>query len=449
MSDPEKTGRTDLDRARADIREIFTSALDGADAGRLVLNQVSLENEILEVGNRAFPLKDYSRVYLFGIGKVAARMAHPLEEILGDRIAGGLIIVKDGHASPLERIEVREASHPIPDARGMKAAKDLVGMLRSLRKDDLVLFIVAGGGSSLFALPAGTLTLEEKKRANRALLRCGATIREVNAVRKELSAVKGGQLIPMIYPATLVNLILSDVVGDPLEDIASGPTVPPTLPGIDPLKVIERYGLTDKLPGQVLEHLNQSAKEPVDYSISTGGIRERIHNVLVGNNRSLLECARRKAEGLGYETRILTSRLEGEAREEGERLSRIAIDSKNRRESNAAPLCLLIGGETTVTVQGEGTGGRCMEFALSSAIALEGEKIVILAAGSDGADGPTDAAGAIADGETCQKGRGMALDPRGALEANDSYAFFRSIGDLVITGPTKTNVMDLYAFVIP
>ncbi len=448
MNDPDK-GRADLSRARTDILEIFASALDGADSGKLVQSQIRLENDIFRVGGHTYRLAAHPRIYLFGIGKVAARMASPLEKLLGNRIAGGLVVVKDGYGAPLEKIEVREAGHPIPDARGVKAAEAMIEMIRVLRRDDLVLFIVAGGGSSLFVLPAGALTLDDKIQVNRVLLRCGAPIDEINAVRKHLSAVKGGRLIPMIYPATLVNLILSDVVGDRLQDIASGPTVPPARPGIDPLRIIERYGLAGEIPGAVLEHLKRRGKEPVEIPAPPGGLRDRITNVMVGNNRSLLESARRRAVELGYETRILTPLLEGEAREEAERLSRFAIDLKNERTSSAAPLCLLIGGETTVTLRGKGTGGRCMEFALSAAISLEGEDIVTLAAGSDGTDGPTDAAGAIVDGETCQKGREKDLDPGIALDANDSYTFFRSIGDLVVTGPTTTNVMDLYAFIIP
>ena len=448
MTDEAKRNRLDPSSARRDIREILSSALQAADAGRLVASRVRLEGPDLRVGRERYRLDEHSGVSVYGIGKAAAHMAAPLEDVLGERIAGGLVIVKDGYAAPLRRIDVMEGGHPVPDRRSVAATRAMIDRLRRSRGDELVLFLVSGGGSSLLVKPADGLSLDEKVRANRALLQSGAPIEEINAVRRHLSAVKGGGLIPTIHPATLVNLVLSDVVGDPLELIASGPTVPPRTTGIDPIAVVERYGLRGKMPERVLQRLRNARKAGISASTAPPEIRARVDNVLIGNNRSLLDGARRKAEALGYEARILTSELKGEAREEAERLSRIAIDMKRGRRSSSPPLCLLIGGETTVTVRGKGIGGRCTEFALSAAISVSGEEIVVLAAGSDGTDGPTDAAGAISDGETCRRARRAGLDPMAALRANDSYPFFESIGDLVVTGPTRTNVMDLYAFIV-
>jgi glycerate-2-kinase len=440
MSDLKKPGGSDLRQARSDIRKIFSAALDAADAGRLINKQVRLDGEILSVRDKEFDISGISRIFVAGFGKASARMAASLEEILGDRIADGLVIVKYGYSIPLKRIGVPEAGHPFPDARGVQATEELVGKIRTCGEDDLVIFLISGGGSSLLVLPSEGLTLEEKIQTTRLMLSSGATIEEINTVRRHLSAVKGGKLLPLVYPAASLGIILSDVIGDRLETIASGPTVHVENDYTSALQVIDKYDLASKIPAKILEYLEEGSPGEMSASPENSeGSGFKISNVIIGNNESLLEGARRKAEELGYRTKIMARDLDGEARDEARKMVSIAAEP---------PACLLFGGETTVTVRGDGRGGRCQEFALSAALSLEGQNIVVLAAGSDGTDGPTDATGAIADGETCRKGRNMGLEPADFLDRNDSYTYFEALGDLLVTGPTATNVMDLYICLI-
>ncbi len=420
------------------------------DASRLIRDRVHLEGEVLRIGKEGIPLDRYNHIHVMGIGKAAAHMAAPLEDILGERITGGLVIVKYGYGTPLQSIRVREAGHPLPDVKGVQATEEVVGMISACGEEDLILFLISGGGSSLFVLPAEGLTLEDKIQTHDLLLDSGATIDEINTVRKSLSAVKNGKLIPMAQPAMLVGLVLSDVIGDQLSTISSGPTVPHQGTNVNPLEIIDRYGLTGRLTGNVrsyLENRPETSRLPDDSpsQVTSHGVK----NLLIGNNEILLEHAVKKAEQLGYATCVATSSLQGEAREEAARLSSMAIKIKKGESSIRSPACLIAGGETTVTVKHKGTGGRCQEFALAAAISLEGEQIVALAAGTDGTDGPTDAAGAIVDGDTCRRGKATGLEPHSCLERNDSHTYFRSTGELLLTGPTKTNVMDLYAFIIP
>jgi hydroxypyruvate reductase len=450
MTHPGKISGFDLQQTREDIKEIFLSAIDGVDASQLIRDRIQLEGDVLRIGKEEILLDRYTRIHVMGIGKAAAHMAAPLEDILGERITDGLVIVKYGYGVPLQSIRLREAGHPLPDINGVRATEEVVGMIRACGEEDLILFLISGGGSSLFVLPVEGLTLEDKIQTNDLLLDSGATIDEINTVRKFLSAVKDGKLISMVQPATLVGLVLSDVIGDRLSTIASGPTVPQQGTNLNPLEIIERYSLTGRLPGNVrsyLENRLETSRFPDDPP--SQGFSRGVKNLLIGNNEILLEHAVKKAEQLGYATCVVTSCLQGEAREEAAHLSSKAIKIKKGEFSIRPPACIIAGGETTVTVKHKGTGGRCQEFALAAAISLEGEQIVTLAAGTDGTDGPTDAAGAIVDGDTCRKGKAAGLEPHSCLERNDSYTYFRSTGELLMTGPTKTNVMDLYAFIIP
>jgi len=452
MDQKNKDLRIDMAQARSDIREIFLAAVENADAGRLVRNQVRLEGETLRVGNEAIDLGPFHRIHVLGIGKAAAHMALPFEEILGDRLTGGLVIVKEGHVAPLRRIQVREAGHPIPDERGLRATDEMVSLLKTCREDDLILFLVSGGGSALLVAPEPGLTLEDKIETTKVLLLSGASIHKINAIRRHLSAVKGGKVVPLAYPAALVGLILSDVVGDRLEDIASGPTIiSHEASGLGDIeRILPRYNLRGKLPKRVVAHLETISSRAIDPPQEDHRpLKPRVKNILIGNNESLLDGARNLARELGYTVHILSRELQGEAREAAVLLSSLARTIREKGAPVKPPACLLAGGETTVIVKGGGKGGRCQEFALASAVALEGENIIVLAAGSDGTDGPTDAAGAVVDGETCRRARALSLNPHDFLLRNDSHTFFRSLGDLLITGPTRTNVMDLYAFLIP
>ncbi len=436
-------------RARDDLREILLYAIEHVEASRLVREHVRLQGERLLVGSEVIHLERGTRIFIGGIGKAAERMALPLEEALGDRITDGLVIVKHAQGSGPQRVEVREAGHPYPDGRSLGAARELVRRLGEYGENDVVIFLVSGGGSSLLALPANGLTLDDKIVANRVLLGSGATIAEINTVRRCLSSVKGGKLLPEIFPASLINVVLSDVIGDDLEIIASGPTIPARTDPDGPVEVVNRYNLAGVLPAAVLDRLKSGQQPPCRGRGDESTVAEpEIKDELIGNNRLLLEHAAARAEALGYATRIMATQFQGKAREEAMPLVSAAIRIENGERSVETPVCLIAGGETTVAVRGGGLGGRCQEFALEMALLLEGKAIVGLAAGSDGTDGPTDAAGAIVDGETCRRGKASGLDALDHLERNDSHPFLRATGDLIVTGPTGTNVNDIYACII-
>jgi hydroxypyruvate reductase len=447
MRRPEEDAREFIETARIHAREIFAAAVEGADAGRIIGKSVRIIGHTLRVGPETLSLDSFSRIHLFGIGKAAAPSASALEAILGDRITGGLVVVPYGHDLPLRRVRVIQAGHPLPDESGVRATHRILEQIRNGREDDLILFLVSGGGSALFVQPDRGLTLADKIETTRALLRCGATIEEINAIRKRLSGVKGGKLIPIAFPATLVGILLSDVVGDRPESIASGPSVPKSEPAVRTREIIGRYRLENRLPMEVVRRLQ--AEDAPGWSDTSPEHRGRVRNVVVGSNRDLLQGARSRAETLGYSVRIVTDRLVGEARLVGRNMASLVGSILSRESARGRPLCLLAGGETTVTVRGEGKGGRCQEFTLSAALVIDGTPIVCLAAGSDGTDGPTDAAGAIADGRTVGRARKMALDPVEHLDRNDAFPLFDRLHDLIRTGPTRTNVLDLYLFLLP
>lgn len=365
----------------------------------------------------------YDRIFVAGAGKATARMAAAAEAVLGRRISGGLINVKNGHTAKLRRIEQNECTHPVPDHRGMEGARRIAEIARSAGERDLLIVLISGGASALMPLPAPGVTLEEKQETTRLLLASGANIHEINAVRKHLSAIKGGRLAALAAPARVLALSLSDVVGDDLAVIGSGPTVPDPSTFADALEVIDRYGLRERLPRAVLRRLEQGGEE-------TPKRLSNVRNIIAGSNRLAMVAAARQAREFGYRTLVLSSQIEGETRE----VARVhAAILKERRG------CILSGGETTVTIRGDGLGGRNQEFVLAAALDLAGmEGVVVLSAGTDGTDGPTDAAGAIADGRT-----GLYTGARTFLDRNDSYRFFEQSGGLLKTGPTGTNVMDL------
>jgi hydroxypyruvate reductase len=347
--------------------------------------------------------------------------------------------VKDGYTVRTERIELREAGHPVPDARGQAAAEAIVERARGAGAEDLVLFLVSGGGSALTPAPTPPITLAEKQETTRLLLGAGATINELNAVRKHLSRFKGGQFARAAAPATVVSLILSDVIGDPLDVIASGPTAPDPSTFADALTVLERRGVAERLPRAVRTRLDAGARGEIAETPKPGDtVFERVSNVVIGNNALVVDAAAEEARRLGYRAEVLTRALQGEARD-------VARELVARARTLPPRTCLIAGGETTVTVRGRGRGGRCQEFALAAALELTpDDRLVVLAAGTDGTDGPTEAAGALGDATTIARGETAGRAARAALADNDAYTFLAGAGDLVVTGPTNTNLLDVY-----
>jgi glycerate 2-kinase len=435
---------------RADSRDIFAAAVAAVDPAAAVQRAVTRQAERLEVAGVSYDLRRYAHVYVVGGGKAGATMAQGLEAVLGDRLTAGTITVKYGHLAPVSRLTIREAGHPIPDAAGVRGAEAIMQLAERAGADDLVFCLLSGGGSALLPLPSPGISLAEKQQVTGLLLECGASIDEINVIRKHLSRLKGGQLARAVAPATLVTLVLSDVVGDPLDSIASGPTVPDPSTYRDCLDLLARYDLLERLPVSVRTHLRQGEVGAHPETPKPGAaIFARGQTVIVGNNRTALQAARAAAAALGYTTLVLSSRIQGETRHIARMHAAIAQEMVHHGEPLAPPACVISGGETTVTIRGDGTGGRNQEFALAAALDIAGlASVVVLSAGTDGTDGPTDAAGAIADGTTVARARKRGLDPRQFLRRNDAYHFFTALDDLLITGPTGTNVMDVHLVLV-
>lgn len=397
------------------------------------------DGRILQAGGRTFDLDGIDRVLVLGCGKAGAAMALVVEEILGERIGAGLVVVKDGHLASTRRVSIVEAGHPVPDSRGEQAAIRLLELAESAGPRDLVLFLVSGGGSALTPAPAPPVTLAEKQAVTRALLGAGAPIGELNAVRKHLSRFKGGQLARAAGQAPVLTLVLSDVIGDPLDVIASGPTAPDPTTFSDALQVLQMRRVLDGAPESVRHRLAAGARGEIAETPKPGDpLFERVTNLVIGNNAVIAAAAVERAREIGYRPELLTRELQGEARA-------VARDLVDRARQLPAPACLIAAGETTVTVRGGGRGGRCQEFALAAALEVDGEPgVAVLAAGTDGTDGPTDAAGATVDGTTAERGRWAGVDPKAALDDNDAYRVLDATGDLIVCGPTNTNLLDLY-----
>ncbi len=424
-------------------------ALGAVDPGAAIRRAVQVDGTRLTVAGETSDLREYLGVFVVGGGKAAAAMAAALEGVLGDRLEGGVVSVKYGHAVPTARVEVREAGHPFPDAASVAAADAVLDLAERVAEDDLVFVLLSGGGSSLLTAPyahAG-ISLEDKLAISRLLLTAGAPIGELNAVRKHLSGIKGGMLAQMIAPAPMVTLALSDVLGNPLDVIASGPTAPdPTTFG-DALEVLRRRGVLKEVEAAApaaLAHLREGAAGRAVETPKPGNpIFARSRFEIIGDLRQALRAAKAAVEDQGFATLVLSEAVEGEAREVGAALGRHAREAHDGRYG-PLPVCLLVGGETTVTVRGAGKGGRNQEVALAAALEIDGlPGTLVVAAGTDGSDGPTDATGAAADGTTLERARRRGVDPRDHLARNDAYAFFAPLDDLIITGPTLTNVNDL------
>ena len=411
---------------RETARAIWQAALAAGDVTPLVQSHLRLESSP-------------GRVLVLGCGKASAAMARAAETVLGERIAEGFVVVKDGYLVPVRRVALAEAGHPVPDSRGLAASARLLALAEGAREGDLVLFLVSGGGSALTPAPAPPVTLEEKQKVTRFLLASGATIGELNAVRKHLSRFKGGLLARAAWPATVLTLALSDVIGDPLDVIASGPTAPDPTTFATALEVLERRGVRGAVPRSVVGRLEAGARGEIDETPKPGDrVFGRVTNVVIGNNALVTGAAVATAARLGVRPHFLTRELQGEARE-------VARELVARARQLEPPACLIAGGETTVTIRGKGKGGRCQEFALAAALELQpGERFTVLAAGTDGTDGPTDAAGAIVDESTVARGKAAGADAARALGDNDAYHFLGASGDLIVSGPTNTNLLDLY-----
>ena len=423
-------------------------AVDPVVAVRAAL-RLDVEAGLLTVGEATLRLDAYDRLFVLGAGKAGAAMAQAAEAVLGELEAwrGGLVIVKDPPPTPgPATIELVQAGHPLPDARGVEAAQRIGALARAAGPDDLVLVLISGGGSALLADPAPPLTLADVQAVTDALLRAGATIGDLNTVRKHLAALKGGRLAQRAAPATVVALILSDVVGSPLDVIASGPTVPDPTTYADALAVLARYDLAAAVPPTVQAHLAAGAAGKLpDTPNPDDPLFARVITQLIGDNRIAALAAVAAARSLGLHATLLTTFLEGEARDVGGLLAAFAKEIQTSGHPLPRPACLVLGGETTVTVRGAGRGGRNSELALGAALALAGwgAQVAVATLATDGGDGASPAAGAVADGTTLARATAHGLDPHAALAANDSYTLFAALGDAIVTGPTGTNVNDL------
>jgi glycerate 2-kinase len=460
------------------VRRILAAALEAVDPAEAVRRSLHREGEKLAIGTRIYDLARFRRILVVGAGKAGMPMARAVEEILGERLTQGIVIVKEGHADEgslakvrqpaddhtrisgklsrthpatsessqgLKRVTILEAGHPVPDERGVAGTRRIMQLLRDTLPDDLVVCLISGGGSALLTSPAEGLTLAELQNLTQALLASGADINAINAVRKHLDQVKGGKLARLASPAQVITLILSDVVGDPLDVIASGPTVPDRSTFDMAYQVLERHDLLEKTPASIIEILKRGRRGQVaENPKPNDALFEGVNNVIVGSNSRAARAAVDQAREDGFHATLLTTYLEGEARQAGRLLAAIARQIAASGEPVKRPGCVVAGGETTVTIQGEGYGGRNQEVALGAVRDMAGLKdMVLITLATDGGDGPTDAAGAVVTGETFERANRYGLDPAEFLARNDSYHFFERLGDLIKTGPTQTNVNDL------
>lgn len=434
---------------RRDALAILRAALQAADAGNAVRRHLSVSRSRLRAGTTSISLKEFNRVFLIAAGKAATQMTTAARQILGAALTGGIAVTKYGHSGrSLRPVKVIEAGHPIPDEGGLAASGQIRELLRELNAQDLLIVLISGGASALLPAPIEPVTLPDKQSTTDLLLRAGADITELNTVRKHLSTLKGGGLASLAYPAKTISLVLSDVIGDQLDVIGSGPTVPDPSTFADALGVLEKYGVLDRVPKAVRSRLQDGAAGKAPETPKPGDpLFQNVRNIVVGSNRLSLEAAARTARDLGYHTLILSSTMQGEAREVARVHAQILREIHLSGHPARRPACILSGGETTVTVTGPGKGGRNQEFALAAGIEIAGLRdSLVLSAGTDGTDGPTDAAGAIATDDTVSRAAALGLDARAHLRANDAYQFFDTLGDLIRTGPTGTNVMDIHLF---
>ncbi len=427
------------------LRRLCAAGLSAADPSQAVSRYVTRAGDELHVGRRVYDIRRRSRILAVGAGKASASMALALERLLGRRLDGGLVVVKRIQTVPTKRVRLLEAGHPLPDRAGQRAGTGMLALVRTLTADDLLVVLLSGGASSLLPVPVPGVSLSNKRHITALLLKYGASIQEVNQVRTHLSMIKGGRLAAATK-ARVVSLILSDVIGNDLGSIGSGPTAPDPSTYRDACSILRRYRLWEKVPGAVRLHLQKGRQGRIPETPKPGdAMFRRVRNHIIGDNVAAVTAAAQAAREAGLATTVLSTTFTGEAKEAARTFvaaaSEIAaLDSTRRR-----PCCVIAGGELTVTVRGKGRGGRAQEFVLAAAIEIEGlEHVWVAGFGTDGIDGPTDVAGAVADGQTVARARRLGLDPRRALNQNDSYGFFKKLGNHIMTGPTGTNVNDLY-----
>jgi glycerate 2-kinase len=440
--------------------ELIRAALEAVDPERAVTRHLRLESTapsrvpLLWVGEDTYDLRDANRLVVVGAGKASARMAAATETLLRDRIDAGWVNVQYGYEPPrpLERIRVHGAGHPFPDQAGLEGTRQILSLLDELDEGDLVLVLLSGGASALLVCPVSGVTLPDLVRLTELLLRSGATIQEVNAVRKHLSQVKGGRLAQRIARngANTAVMVLSDVVGSPLDAIGSGPCAHDATTFADAQNVLKRYGILEAVPRSVQDHLERGRRGQIAETPKPGDPSlEGVRHVIIADNRTAAEAAVERALAGGLHGFLLSTYLEGEAREVGRMLAALAKEEIRYERPLPRPACIVLGGETTVTIRGTGKGGRNQEVALAAALSLAGwEDAMVVTLATDGIDGPTDAAGAIATGQTVARAQAMGLDPADHLARNDSYTLFNALGDLIITGPTGTNVNDLLVVLV-
>ncbi len=429
------------------LAEIMAAALGAAEPAAAVRSALRRDGDTLRIGAQEYDLRTIQRILIVGAGKAGAPMAAAAAEILEGRIAAGAMVVKHGHVGDVSAatIDIVEGGHPLPDAHGVAAAAHIAALLTEATAGDLVLVLISGGGSALLTLPAPGITLPDTIELTQILLGCGATINEINALRKHVNQLQGGRMAELAAPARVATLILSDVVGSPLDVIASGPTAPDTTTWHDAWAVVERHAIAEQLPARLRTHLLAGREGRLPDTPKPGdALFERVNNVVVGSNELAALAAVEAARAHGFNTMLLTTYLEGEAREAGTVLAGIARELALHERPLSLPALLIAGGETTVRLHGSGLGGRNQELALGAVRGLAGLPGTVLAAlATDGGDGPTDAAGAVAGGETLGRAFELGLDLDAFLRDNDAYHFWQPLGDLLLPGPTLTNVNDL------
>ncbi len=431
--------------ARPLLQKLIPAALSAADPYYALLKHVALDRRSLIVGGRTYDLSHIDRIIAVGAGKASARMAQALEAALGARLGDGLVIVKTGHTLATKRIAVVEAAHPVPDRAGLHATQQLLGLTQRLTPRDLLIVLLSGGASSLLPAPVAGVTLADKQRTTRLLLRSGATINEINVVRKHLSLIKGGGLA-VSSRARIVTLLLSDVIGDDLGSIGSGPTAGDPSTFADAVGVLRRYKCWHAVPASVRRYLHRGQKGDAPETLKPGSRRLRsVHHHIIGNNRIMLEAVAHAAQQAGLHTQCVSLPITGEARVAAKQLADLAKGITEGHSTLKRPCCIVAGGETTVTVTGHGKGGRAQEFAASAAFEIAGlPNTWVMALGTDGTDGPTDAAGAIVSGHTVARAKKLGIDLRSSLKRHNTYPALKALGCHIHTGPTGTNVNDLY-----
>ncbi len=435
-------------RIKGILKALIQSSLDAADPAKAIKQSIIRKNHQLFVNNIQYDLSQYQRIVCVGAGKASALMAQTLERILGRYLEGGMIIVKDGYGTPTQHVQIVEANHPLPDARGVRATKQILKYVRSLTKQDLLIVLLSGGSSSLLCAPAPGLTLTDKHRTTNMLMRAGANIHELNTVRKHLSAIKGGQLV-QATSAKILTVIMSDVMGDDLATIGSGPTVPDPTTFQEANAILEQYEILGRVPEKVRTHFEQGTKGHIPETWKSKRRHSpRSQSIILANNHTAVEGIAKEAKRWGLRIHLLDSPLQGEAKDLGTILGAMAKDIREFGNPVRPPACLIAGGEPTVTVTGKGKGGRAQECVLAAAQELSGlTNVVVAGFGTDGTDGPTEVAGAMVDGNTVQRARENGLSIENMLERHDSFTFFKQVGGHIITGPTHTNVNDIYLII--